>query len=81
MKKKVCLIFGDFNINLLNNDNHPLTQDFINTLTSFCLKPHILQPTRINSHSSTLIDNTILNSIDYHSFLVSGNFVARFNTP
>lgn len=31
-ERKLCLISGDFNINLLNFDKHPLTKDFINTL-------------------------------------------------
>ena len=62
---KLCLISGDFNINLLNYDKHPLTEDFINTLGSFFLEPHILKPTRITSHSSTLIDNIFFNSTEY----------------
>ena len=56
-ERKLCLISGDFNINLLNFDKHPLTEDFINTLGSFFLEPHILKPTRITNHSATLIDN------------------------
>ena len=66
-ERKLCLISGDFNINLLNYDNHPLTEDFINTLSSFFLEPHILRPTRITSHSSTLIDNIFFNSTEYQS--------------
>ena len=52
-KKKLCLISGDFNVNLLNHDKHPLTED----LNSLFLEPHILKPTRITNHSSTLINN------------------------
>ena len=64
---KLCLISGDVNINLLNYDKHPLTEDFINTLGSFFLEPHILKPTRITSHCSTLIDNIFFNSIEYQT--------------
>ena len=61
-----------FNINLLNYDKHPLTEDFLNTLGSFFLEPHILKPTsRITSHSSTLIDNIFFSSIEYQT--ISGN--------
>ena len=67
VKKGNCLISGDFNINLLNYDKHPLTEDFINALSSFFLEPHILRPTRITSHSSTLIGNIIFNSIEYQA--------------
>ena len=70
---KLCLISGDFNINLLKYDKHPLTEDFINTLGSFFLEPHILKPTRITSHSSTLIDNIFFNSIEYQT--ISGNLL------
>ena len=70
---KLCLISGEFNINLLNYDKHPLTEDFINTLGSFFLEPHILKPTRITSHSSTLIDNIFFNSIEYQT--ISGNLL------
>ena len=70
-ERKLCLISGDFNINLLNFDKHPSTKDFINTLGSFFLEPHILKPTKITNHSSTLIDNMFFNSIEYQT--VRGN--------
>ena len=54
---------GDFNINLLNYDKHPSTEEFINTLNSYFLEPHILKPTRITSHTATLIDNIRRKSI------------------
>ena len=34
-KRKLCLVSGDFNINLLNFNKHPLTKDFINIQGSF----------------------------------------------
>ena len=55
----------------MNFDKHSLTEDFINTLGSFFLKPHILQPTRITNHSSTLIDNIFFNSIEYQTVSVN----------
>ena len=56
-ESKLCIIMGDFNINLLNCDSHAITGEFINLLSSYFFQPHILQPTRITSHSATLIDN------------------------
>ena len=47
---------GDFNIDLLRIDDHSDYENFINTLGSFCFQPQIIQPTRITSHSVTLID-------------------------
>ena len=37
---------GNFNINLLNVDSHPATDEFLNTLGSYFFNLHILQPTR-----------------------------------
>ena len=37
-KKKLCLISGGFNINLLNyHDNHAPTEEFVNTLSSLIM--------------------------------------------
>ena len=57
----------------MNFDKDSLTEDFINTLSSFFLEPHILKSTRITNHSSTLIDNIFFNSIEYQT--VSGNLL------
>ena len=62
-ENKYCIIMGDFNINLLN--------EFLDNLTSFNFSPPILQPTRINHHSATLIDNIFFNSTEHQT--ISGN--------
>jgi hypothetical protein len=70
------VILGDFNINLLNFESHVGTENFINTTSSYCYSPQILQPTtrtRITHHSATLIDNIFFNSLDY--YLMSGNLL------
>ena len=72
-ENKLCLIMGDFNIDLLKIDSHIESDNFINTLGSSCFLPQILQPTRITDHSVTLIDNIFFNSIEH--FTVSGNLV------
>ena len=56
-EEKLCLIMGDFNIDLLKSNTHSTSENFLNVLGSFFFQPHILQPTRITDHSSTLIDN------------------------
>lgn len=70
---KLCVIMGDINLNLLSHNTHSPTEDFVNTLFSYCYQPHITQPTRITAHSATLIDNIFFNSLDYKTF--SGNIV------
>ena len=62
-----------FNLNLLNYERHPPTEDFINTLNSYFLEPHIIKPTRITTYSATLVDNIFFNSIDYQTH--SGNLL------
>lgn len=65
---------GDFNINILNSDNHLMTDSFVNNLATYFFQPHILHPTRITSHSATLIDNIFFNSLDHNT--VSGNILS-----
>ena len=48
---------GDFNVDLLQYDKHKATNNFIDQLYSLGLHPLITRPTRITSHSKTLIDN------------------------
>ncbi len=61
-EKKHVYIMGDFNINLLNEDVHGPTGEFVNTITSFSFYPSITKPTRITNKSATLIDNILTNN-------------------
>ena len=64
-ENKICILTGNFNINLLNYESHTPTDEFINNLGVFCYQPHIIQPIRITDHSATLIDNIYFNSIEH----------------
>ena len=58
---KSIFIMGVFNINLLNYESHPESNDFLLImLNSFFLLPYILQPDRITERSATLIDNNYI---------------------
>ena len=59
---KSCYLMGDFNINLMNHDAHAQTNEFLDLMYSNSFYPLINKPTRITSHSSTLIDNIFHNS-------------------
>ena len=72
-ENKLCLMMGDFNIDLLKIDVHANSENFLNITGSSFFLPHILQPTRITDHSSTLIDNIFFNSVEH--FTISGNIV------
>ena len=59
---KLVYLMGDYNINLLNEDVHTHTNDFINIMSSYSFYPSITKPTRITTNSATLIDNIFTNS-------------------
>lgn len=52
---------GDFDLDLIHYDSHPFTQDFLDSLFSYMLIPLVNKPTRVTSHSATLIDNIFTN--------------------
>ena len=63
------------NINLLNYDQHPQTQNFLDTLLDHGMLPLITLPTRITPTSSSLIDY-ITTSLKNDSFDSGINFSA-----
>ena len=60
-EQQKILLLGDFNINLLNYNEHQPTNEFLDSLASNSIIPYILEPTRLTNHSKTLSDNTFLN--------------------
>ena len=75
--QKSVFLPGDFNVNLLNYNEHNQTNEFLDSLASNSFIPLILQPTRITSHSNTLIDNIFSNVIDPD--IISGNLTATIS--
>lgn len=61
---KMCFLFGDFNINPLKS-NSSFSSDFLNVVFSTHFYSLIHKPTRITSTSATLIDNIMVNCLDY----------------
>ena len=76
-ENKTVFLLGDFNIDLLNYDQHSLTNEFLDSLSSHMLLPHIVQPTRIRNNSKTLIDNIYSNVITPNN--ISGNITATIS--
>ena len=60
-ENKTLYIMGDFNINLLNFENHHPTNNLFEPLYSYSLTPLITKPTRITENTATLIDNVFTN--------------------
>ena len=56
-EQKSIFLLGDFNVNLLNYNEHNQTNEFLDSIASKSFVPLILQPTRKTSHSNTLIEN------------------------
>ena len=76
-ESKQVFLLGDFNIDLLNYNDHQPTNEFLDSLASNSFLPYILQPTRLTSHSKTLIDNIFSNVISYE--VISGNITATIS--
>ncbi|XP_057292033.1 uncharacterized protein LOC130614615 [Hydractinia symbiolongicarpus] len=70
-EKKMLILLGDFNINLLNCNLDKSVENFLDITSSFSLLPHITLPTRITNSSSTLIDNIFSNTPNFDN--MSGN--------
>ena len=62
---KPIFLAGDFNFNLLKYGVHHDTTNFLDILHSHYFLPLITAPTRISSHSATLIDNIFINNNDF----------------
>ena len=60
-EKKLCYLAGDYNLNLLNAETHSSTSEFIEMMFSNMFYPMINKPTRVTSHSASLIDNIFIN--------------------
>ena len=55
---------GDFNLNLLSHNSHATTGEFLDVMFSRLFVLLITRPTRLTSHTATLIDNIFTNNID-----------------
>ena len=70
LKQYLCVVSGDFNIDLLKHETHNNTKQFLDTMCSLGLYPLIDKPTRITDNSTTLIDNIFTNELRFN--LTSG---------
>ena len=61
-KAEEVVLMGDYNINLIQYENHPQTLRYLDTLLTNNFMPHITLPSRITNTSSTLIDHIHSNS-------------------
>ena len=76
-EQKSFFLPGDFNVNLLNYNEHNQTNEFLDSHAPKSFIRLILPPTRITRHSNTLIDNIFSNVI--HPDIISGNLTATIS--
>ena len=76
-EQKSVFLLGDFIVNPLNYNEHDQTIEFLDSVASNSFMTLILQPTRITSHSNTLIDNIFSNVIGPD--IISGNLTATIS--
>ena len=70
---KTIVLLGDFNIDLLKYDTNKDSTAFLDLMYTNFLLPYVTTPTRVTSHSETLIDNIFSNKIE--DDLISGNII------
>ena len=70
-ENKTIFLLGGFNINLLNYDIHPPTNEFLDSLSSHYFLPHILQLSRVTINSKTFLTASISDHLA--QFLVTPN--------
>ena len=63
-ENKSIFHMGDYNLNIMNNNTHALTDEFLNINISNSFLPLITKPTRITKTASSLIDNIFTNEIE-----------------
>ena len=76
-ENKTVVLLGDFNADLLKYDKDCNVSDFLDTMYSNLLLPHIACPTHVTVNSQTLIDNIFSNN--YDSSFTSGNLVTTLS--
>ena len=76
-ENKSVIFLGDFNVELMKYDNHHSTNEFLHSLSSHLLLPHITQSTRITDSSKTLTDNIFSNTLIQNT--IPGNLTATIS--
>ena len=74
---KTIMLMGDFNIDLLKYDHNTDSASFLDSLYANFLLPYISTPSRVTTHSRTLIDNIFSNNIE--DGIISGNIISTIS--
>ena len=74
---KTIKVMDDFNVDLLKYDTNADNIAFLDSMYTNFYLPSITTPTRVTTHSKTLIDNIFLNNTE--DGLISGNIIWPFH--
>ena len=74
---KISSIMGDFNVDLVKYSSDLNTSIFYDLLSSHNFRPLVLQPTRVTSKTTSLIDNIFINDVSCRSY--GGNITASIS--
>ena len=66
-------LMGDYNVNLLNIDNHLLTSEFLEMFYSYSFLPVINKPTRVTCNSAINKFCDKLQNSDWSDIILSNN--------
>ena len=77
-KNVITFIVGDFNYNILNQENDLHSANFLDTMMCNNFQPCILEPTRVTvGNKPSLIDNIFINTLEKE--LYSGNLMSKLS--
>ena len=76
-EEKTVMVMDDFNVDLLKYDTNADSIAFLDSMYTNFYLPSITTPTRVTTHSKTLIDNVFLNNTE--DGLISGNIILTFS--
>ena len=74
---KTIMVMNDFNVDLLKYDTKADSIAFLDSMYTNFYLPSITTPTRVTTHSKTLIDKVFLNNTK--DGLISGNIILTFS--
>ena len=71
-ENKICYLLGDYNLDLLKNETHLPTSNFLDLMYSCSFLPLIHKPTRVTKSTATLIDNIFTNHLQVNLNTING---------
>ena len=73
------IITGDFNIDLIKFNHHTTTEEYLEMLLQNNFLTTILLPTRVTSHTYTLIDHIYFSTSKHRDQFMSGNLLTHMS--